>query len=409
MRRAYRFRLYPKRWQVQRFERDLSLCRRLYNAGLEHRITAYRNGQSVTYLQQANELPAIKRELPEYATVHSQVLQQTLQRLDKAYKNFFRRVAEKRGGKNVKAGFPRFKPSDRFNSLTYPQSGFRLLPDGHLQLSRLGEVRMFMHREPKGKVKTLNVKRDGCGDWYAVLVAERPNPPVKKGRKLVGTDLNINDLIVLSTGEKTPAPHFYQKAEKKLKKRNRHLSKTELGSHRHEKARLKLAKIHRLVERRRTDFHHKLSRGLVENDLKFENLNIAGLVCNHHLSKSILDAAWGRLIGFVVYKAEEAGGQAEPVDPRGSSQECSRCHAHVKIGSGEQVFRCPYCGLVLDRHVNAARVIVGRGTAELRPGKAKTNVTERDRVWPMKREAHPLRGREDVTSYVDAMKEGDKT
>jgi len=130
MKRAYRFRLYPKAKQAELLEQTLTLCRRLYNAALEHRITAYRNGQSVTYLQQQNELPTIKRELPEYALVHSQVLQEALQRLDKAYKAFFRRVAEKRKGKNIKAGFPRFKSENRYDSITYPQSGFRLLPNG---------------------------------------------------------------------------------------------------------------------------------------------------------------------------------------------------------------------------------------------------------------------------------------
>jgi putative transposase len=109
MKRAYRFRLYPKAKQAELLEQTLTLCRRLYNAALEHRIVAYRNGQSTTYLQQQNELPAIKKGFPEYASVHSQVLQETLRRLDRAYQNFFRRVAERRNGGKVKAGFPRFK------------------------------------------------------------------------------------------------------------------------------------------------------------------------------------------------------------------------------------------------------------------------------------------------------------
>jgi len=132
MKRAYRFRLYPKAKQVEQFEQTLTLCRRLYNAVLEHRIIAYRNGQPVTYLQQQNELPQIKRELSEYGLVYSQALQDALRRLDCAYRNFFRRVAEKRRSKKVKVGFPRFKSENRYNSLTYPQSGFRLLPNGHL-------------------------------------------------------------------------------------------------------------------------------------------------------------------------------------------------------------------------------------------------------------------------------------
>ena len=371
MERAYKFKLYPKPEQVEALEDSLELCRRLYNAALEHRIAAYRSGQSVTYHAQQNELPAIKEEMPKYAGVHSQVLQQTLRRLDLAFQNFFRRVMEKRGGKNVKAGFPRFKAKGRFNSLAYPQSGFRLLPNGHLWLSRIGEVRMFMHRWPKGKTKTLCVKRS-CGDWYAVFVVEKPDPPRRRVETLVGNDVGLRYLNAQSTGDRMPAPEFYRKAERRLKRANRRLSRTEKGSGGREKARVKLALAHRKVERQRNDFLHKLSRRLVDGaDLNvFERLNIAGMARNPHLSKSIYDAAWGKFLGFTVYKAEEAGRLVAFVDPRGSSHECSNCGETKLTQLGKDVFQCLRCGLIMCRHVNAARVIlsrVGRGTAEFTP------------------------------------------
>jgi len=372
MKRAYRFRFYPKAKLAEQFEQTLTLCRRLYNAGLEHRIVAYRNGQSVTYLQQQNELPTIKKALPEYASVHSQVLQETLRRLDKAYKAFFRRLVEKRNGKNVKVGFPRFKGENRYDSVTCPQSGFRLLPNGHLLLSRVGEVRMFMHRSPKGKIKTLNIKRDRCGCWFAVLTVERPTAE-KRVRQTVGVDLGLHSLVALSNGETLPAPQFLRRSEKKLKRLQRWTSRKKKGSGKRRKAILRLAKGHRLVERQRTDFLHKLSRDSARCDVVFEKLNVAGMLKNHRLAKSIADASWSRLVGMTVYKAEEAGGRVVLVDPTYSSQECSVCHSRVKTLLADRIFKCSNCGLIICRDVNAARIIlgrgfsVGRGTAEFTP------------------------------------------
>jgi putative transposase len=392
MNRAYRFRLYPKEKQAEQLEQTLTLCRWLYNAALEHRIIAYRNGQSVSYLQQANELPVIKREFPEYASVHSQALQETLKRLDKAYKAFFRRVAERRRGSKIKAGFPRFKGERRFDSVTYPQKGFRLLPNGHLQLSKIGEVRMFMHRVPTGKVKTLNLKRDRCGCWYAVLTVEKPVAK-RKGRPAVGVDLGLRSLVTLSTGEALPVPRFLRRSEAKLKRLQRRVSRKEKGSGKRRKAVLRLATGHRKVERQRTDFLHNLSHRLARCDVVFEKLNVSGMLKNHCLAKSIADASWGRLVGMTIYKAEDAGGRVVLVDPRYSSQECSNCHEHVNVLLKDRVFVCPSCGLILCRDVNAARVVlqrgVGRGTAEFTPAENAPLLQEQARS--RKREAPPFR------------------
>ena len=392
MKRAYRFRLYPKEKQAEILEQTLTLCRRLYNSALEHRITAYRNGQSATYLQQQNELPQIKKEMPEYASVHSQALQDTLKRLDKAYKAFFRRVAEKRNGKNVKAGFPRFKGENRYDSVTYPQSGFRLLPNGHLLLSRVGEVRMFTHRQPKGKVKTLNVKRDRCGDWFAVLTVDKPAVR-KRVRPAVGVDLGLRNLVALSNGETLPAPKFLRHSEKRLKRLQRWTSRKVKNSGKRGKAVLRLAKGHRLVERQRTDFLHNLSHDLAKCDVVFEKLSVAEMLKNHCLAKSIADASWSRLVEMTVYKAEEAGGRVVLVDPKYTSQECSVCHSRVKTVLADRIFKCPRCGLIICRDVNAARIVlqrgVGRGTAEFTPVENAPLLVEQ--AHSTKREAPPFR------------------
>ena len=122
------------------------MCRELYNAMLQQRIYAYKMGRKVNYYFQKKEIPEVKKAFPEFNNIHSQVLQDVAIRLDNTYNNFFRRAEEKKNGNNIKAGFPRFKSRNRHNSITYPQSGFKILDNGHLWASKIGEIRMFMHR-----------------------------------------------------------------------------------------------------------------------------------------------------------------------------------------------------------------------------------------------------------------------
>ena len=207
----------------------LDLCRELYNSMLQQRIYAYRSGKKVNYRSQQNEIPEIKNAFPEYHNVYSQVLQDVAGRLDKAYGNFFRRVQEKKNGKNIKAGFPRFKSGDGYNSITYPQSGFRILDNGHTWLSKIGEIRMFMHRPIHGAIKTLSIKRDSVGDWFIAFTVQTDRKhdenestgtwntalePVSP----VGIDLGLKSLITTSDGIQIEPPEFLRKSEKKLKR-----------------------------------------------------------------------------------------------------------------------------------------------------------------------------------------------
>ncbi|MHB1812960.1 MAG: RNA-guided endonuclease InsQ/TnpB family protein, partial [Thermoplasmataceae archaeon] len=170
--KTYRFRIYPKKHQIKSMNTMLNLSCELYNAMLQQRIYAYRSKKKVNYRTQQNEIPDIKKMFPEYKNLHSLAIQDVARRLDKAFDNFFMRVEEKRNGKNIKAGFPRFKSRDRYSSITYTQSGFRILDNGHVWLSKIGEIRMFMHRSITGDIRTLSVKRDRVGDWFITVTAE---------------------------------------------------------------------------------------------------------------------------------------------------------------------------------------------------------------------------------------------
>ena len=391
--KTYRFRIYPTDSQVTAMNSALELCRDLYNAMLQQRIYAFRSGRKVSYNSQQDELPELKNAFPEYCSIHSLVVQDVAHRRDRAYDNFYRRVREKKQGKKASAGFPRFKPRDRYSSITYTQSGFRILDNGHVWLSRLGEVRMFMHRPVTGDIKTISIKRDSVGDWFITVTAgryrnsgietqeernkEQPHANSPGFMNPIGIDLGLKALITTSDGIQIDPPRFLGKSEKKLKRAQRNLSTKKKGSGKRRKARTKVAKIHRKTERQRDDFSHKISRNLVKNHglITFEDLNIRGMMRNHHLAKSIGDAGWNRIIQYTTYKAESAGAFVIMVDPRQTSQTCSGC-GNIKhdLKLSDRIYHCNACGLIIDRDMNAAINIrnaglnaVGRGTPEFTP------------------------------------------
>lgn len=359
MRLSYKYRLYPNKEQSQRLEATLGICRLLYNSALEERREAYRLQRvSLGYKHQQNELPDCKAEMPELDDVYSQVLQDVLRRLDRAFASFFRRTK-----KGEKPGYPRFKGWDRYNSFTYTQFGFGL--DGNrLCLAKIGNIKIKLHRPIKGNVKCLTIIRD-INKWYACFSVEVTTVIPKPIHSAVGVDVGLNSFAVLSDGMQIENPRWLRKTEQALAKRQRLLSKKVRGSYHRRKQRVLVAKAHRRIKNQRKDFHHKLSRRLVDRyDLiAYEDLNIKGMVRNHHLAKSISDAGWGQFIGFVCYKAEEAGGVAMAVNPSGTSIICSDCGFPVSKSLAQRVHRCPNCGLEVDRDWNAARNIERLGAS----------------------------------------------
>ena len=370
MERTYKFRIYPNQKQIECLNTTLDLCRNLYNSALEERIAAYKKGASINYYDQQNELPKIKSEQKEYGTVYSHTLQDTLRRLDRAFANFYRRLKQRKSGKKVKAGFPRFKSANRFRSITFDRYGFRILPNGHLNLTKLGTIRMFKHREVEGVPKTCTVKRDSVGDWWATISVTLPDVPKQKPKDAIGVDVGLKHLVTLSNGETIEPPKFLRASEEKIKIRQRQVSKKKKGSNNRRKCVEKLAKAHRKVERQRNDFLHKLSRDLSQKAdvVVFENLNIQNMQKSHHLAKSIGDAGWGKLIQYTAYKVEETGRSVHFVNPNGTTQVCSRCGETVRKSLSERLHVCPNCGFSVDRDWNAAQNILRRlrtGSAEL--------------------------------------------
>ncbi|HKQ07641.1 MAG TPA: transposase [Blastocatellia bacterium] len=356
--KAYKFKIKkPSKRIVQAFEQTLDLCRELYNAALQERRDAYKvQHKSIGLIEQCKELTEIRGFRPDVAGLHSQVAQDVLKRIDKAFKAFFLRVK-----KNEKAGYPRFKGKHRYNSFTYPQSGFRLDGD-KLTLSRIGSMRLRLSREVEGKIKTCTIKRQVDG-WFVIFAVEESYLPyIPKRGDSVGIDVGIENFATLSTGEVIENPKYLRQAEGELKIAQRKVSKKKLrGSNRHQAARI-LARKHQRVANQRRDFFHKLSNQLIRefDEIAVEDLNIKGMVKNHHLAKSISDAAWNTFLQILIAKAENAGRRVWKVAAAFTSQDCSRCGERVKKSLAIREHRCIGCGLVLHRDHNAAINILAR-------------------------------------------------
>lgn len=362
MRTTYKFRIYPNKKQSGILEQTLQTCRILYNGLLAERRDKYKKtGRSPSYYEQKRSLMERKLDNPFLREVHSQVLQDVALRLERTFERFFERTK-----KGQKAGYPRFKCSNRYDSFTYPQYGNgAILRDGKLLLSKIGDVRIFQHRPipPNATVKTCTIRRD-VDKWYACFSIEIHDTPKTQGRREshIGVDLGLNSLVTLSNGEKVQPPKFLRKMEKKLKREQRRLSRKKRNSQNRRKQVTKIARAHRKIRLQRADFNHKLSRTLVNrfDAIGFENLEIPNTMRNHYLAKSIADAAWNQLRLFTSYKAEEAGKIVKVVDSYGTTRDCSKSGFPVSKMLSERTHKCPNCGLILDRDWNAAVNILNR-------------------------------------------------
>ncbi|MDD3040439.1 transposase [Bacteroides sp.] len=361
--KTYKYRLYPTKNQTQTMTDTLEACRVLYNCALEQRKTAYKQFNiSVRRLAQQVELLEIKEYFPEYKQIYSQVLQEVILRVDTSFQNFFRRIKT-----GEKPGYPRFKGRGWYDSFTYPQSGFSLSANckgnQKLKLSKIGNIKVKVHRAVKGKIRTCTIKKE-LNNWYVCLACKVDPEALPKTYKDVGIDVGLEKFKAQSDGIITPNPRFLREAEAKLKHEQRILSRKKKGSNSRQKQRNRLAKLHFKVKNQRLDFAHKESRTLVNNYdvIVFEDLKVKNMVKNHHLAKSISDAAWNKFIQFTSYKAESAGKKVVLVSPINTSQICSKCGNLVKKGLSVRVHKCPYCGLILDRDINAAINILRLGT-----------------------------------------------
>lgn len=354
MRKTFKYRISANKETTAKAEYWLELCRVLYNSALAERIYAYKmQGMTISCFSQMKQLPDIKQENPEYRLVGSQTLQEVLERLDKAYKAFFRRV--KQGGA---PGFPRFKGKSRYDSFTLKQAGWKL-EGKYLYVRNIGKFKLKLSRQIEGDVKTITIGRSPTNKWYACFSCDNvPERRLPQSDRTIGLDVGIKSFLTDSEGTKVENPKFLKHTLKELRVRQRKLAKANKGSSRRKKTKLRVAKCHEKIANQRRDFHHKLADKYVKGYgvIVIENLGIANMVQNHKLARDISDCAWGEFLGILSYRAEEAGRKvikAPRFEP--TSKKCSCCgEVNHNLKLSDRTWVCLQCGTIHDRDENAA-------------------------------------------------------
>jgi putative transposase len=350
--RTFKYHLYPNEEQEAAMDGQLLTLCSLYNI--------LRNEKRKKHLS-LNVLR--KLALEHRGNVHSQAAQNVASRVNSAFKNYF----------EGRTRFPKPKQAEKYRSMTYPQSGFRLEGKivkrgkrtelvGKLYISKVGLVRIFMHRPLEGKVKTLTVKREADG-WYACFCCEADEPqkkPIEQAiERVAGGDLGLERFLTLADGSSVDAPQFLRQAENKIKRLQKAFSKARKGSRNRQRLGIRLARLHLHVARQRSNEQNQVIALLYANAdvLGLEKLQVENMLKNHCLAKSIADAAWSQFVRKAEFKSRVLGKYFIPVDPWGTSQFCWRCLSWAPKQLGDRTHVCPVCGEVLPRDQNSAKVV----------------------------------------------------
>jgi putative transposase len=370
MRKAYRYRLYPNAAQQQQLAVNFGQARFVYNFFLAERKAFYETHKTeskkgLTYYDNAARLHDMKREEPFawLKEAHSQVLQQSLKDLDRAYQNFFAKRAK----------FPRFHKKRDKQAAHYPQ-GVKV-GEAWVDIPKIGRVKAVIHRPCEGKIKNVTLTKNKSGRYFASIQVEVNLPEPKPPRpEAVGLDLGLKSFLVTSDRVFIPTPQYLQKAQKRLTRLQRRLSRCQKGSKGRDTARLAVARQHEKVANQRADFLHKTSHWLVSTYglIGMEDLHVAGMVKNRRLARAISDAGWGELRRQLSYKGQWHGSQLVVIDrffP--SSRRCSVCgYVLPKLKLSAREWVCPACGAHHDRDLNAAVNI--KLEAQTRAGMARS-------------------------------------
>ena len=384
---AFKFRLYPRPEQEKRLHRSLLLLCYLYNDLKAEEMRRYREEHKSTSLMRFRRLAlGARRSSKDLQTVHSQVVQNVGDRIHGTFRNFF----------DERARFPRWKKPHRYNSLTYPQTGFRLSSEKGLYLSGIGDVRIFVHRPLLGKVKRLTIKRETDGHWYAIFITEC-EPPRRKplaeilAARVRGADAGLTAFVTFDDASSVKYPQILRLSEDKLKRLQRHLSRKLMGSRRSRRLGRRLARLHLHIRRQREDFQNKLVHQIfTKNDvLVLEKLNVSGLLHNHHLAKSISDASWNNFARRATFKADSLGKHTVFVDPWGTTQFCHKCLYWVPKDIAMREHVCPNCGETIPRDLNSALLIKRLGIQSRPPTDSGSSPAEQGPLPSLREMASP--------------------
>lgn len=367
MLKTVKVRIYPTVQQQELLAQAFGSVRWLWNRFLDLTNQTYKQtGKGLSRYDLQKQLPDLKKEYEWLKNTYSQCLQVVCLNLSRAFINFFERRAD----------YPRFKSKHGKQSLSYPQN-VKISGDT-ISFPKIGEIFAKIHRPIEGAIKTVTITKNKCNQYYASVLFEDgkeiPNPSSEG--KAIGLDMGLNDFCITSDGSKFANPKWLKKHERNLKIKQKSLSRKKKDSKNRAKAQIKVAKVHNKITRCREDFHHKLSRRIVNENqvIVCENLNIKGLVKNHCLAQAISQVGWGQFQTMLSYKAELEGRIYLEIDrffP--SSKTCNHCLNVVdSLPLDVRQWTCNHCGTKHDRDINAAKNIRDEGLRFLSLGTSES-------------------------------------
>jgi putative transposase len=380
MKRIERLRLYPSAGQRERLQFCLDVCRQIYNMALHQRRDAWRTRRlSIGQKRQYAELTELREAEPRVAAVYRELQDAALHKLDLAFAAFFRR---QRAGEVP--GFPRFRSRDRYTTLEFPHGNRALMFNARqskLRVPGIGSIALRKGRSVPsfGRAMILRSPRG----WYALFECERLGQSLPTTGACAGIDMGVNAFLATSDGKLEPHARFGRAKAAAVARAQRRVARRKRSGARRRKAVVLLARAHDALRWARRDWHHKLSRKLIDtyDALVLEKLSVRSLTrsakgtlevpginvaAKAGLNQAILDAGWRQFANMLVAKAEEAGRSVVFVDARYSSQTCASCgHVDAKSRESQSVFCCAACGHRDHADINAATVILQR--AKLSP------------------------------------------
>jgi putative transposase len=354
--KAYKYRMYPNQQQEILLSKHFGCTRWLYNYALDKKIKAYKQeNKNLSRFEIQKDIPILKKnaETEWLKEVNSQSLQATLEHLDNAYRKFLKDKTE----------FPKFKSKhDNKQSFHVPQSVCVDSERSYVSIPKFDDIKIVVDRKIEGSIKSATVSKTSTGKHFISILIDTgvkaPEKPEVKKETSVGIDLGIKDFVVLSTGEKIANPKHLKNKMRRLKKLQRKASHKVKGSNNKRKANRKVARQHEKITCSRKDFLNKLSTKIIRENqtICLEDLNVKGMMKNHHLAQSIGDAGWSEFVNMLQYKADWSGKNFLTIgrfDP--SSKMCSKCGAiNRNLTLKDRTWTCEMCGSTHDRDYNAA-------------------------------------------------------
>lgn len=346
--KSFKFKLRPNKTQEKIFLGWLDTCRLVYNLTIEQKKYAWDTRQvNISKYESYNQLPELKSEFTWIRNVHSDVLQQTIDRVFKAFDGFFK-----------KGGYPKFKKKGFYNSFTFKRS--ISIQNNYIKLPKIGNVKFFNSRYINGTLKTATIQKELDG-WYVSVTAEVQAPIIPSNNQAIGIDVGVKHFLTLSDGTFIDSPYFLEPRLKELKVLQRKLSRQKKGSNSREKTKRQIQKLYLKITRCRTDFLHKISTKITNqfDEIYVEDLNIQNMLkTDPTLSRKLLDNSFYTFRLMLQYKAKVF----QAVNPAYTSQTCSSCgHVHKDNRKSQEIFSCQSCNRTENADVNAAKNILALG------------------------------------------------